>query len=168
MKEQQFAELVDVTHGPLRAYIAACGVSSSEIDDVAQESYLALLRDPPPPGVEPLRWLKGIARHRCLRVLTGRRQRTAPVEDIVSLLEARIVPLEEVDDDAKLDALRRCLAGLDERRRNFATRYYDPAGGPEQLAGESGSSVGAVHMAMMRLRDLLRRCVEGRLPGLRR
>jgi len=163
--DRDLEDLVVDTAGPLRAYIAACGVRPGEVDDVAQDTYLGYLKDRPPAGVEPIRWLKGIARHRCLQHFRRRGRSDGPLEQLLDLLEATPSDLEGTADDLRLAALRHCLEALPTTQRQFALRYYaaDATGGGAALADAQGRSPAAIHMAMMRLRDGLRRCIGQRL-----
>ncbi len=163
--DRDLEALVVATAGPLRAYIAACGVRPGEVDDVAQDTYLGYLKDRPPAGVEPIRWLKGIARHRCLQHFRKRGRSDGPLEHLLELLEATPSELEAAGDDQRLAALRHCLDELPATQRQFALRYYaaDATGGGVGRADEQGRSPAAIHMAMMRLRDGLRRCIGLRL-----
>ncbi len=70
--------LIEQTAGQIRSYRAGFGLSRDDIDDVAQEVYLAWHKDGSrkPVEVDTIRWLKGIARHRALDHL--RRERAGP------------------------------------------------------------------------------------------
>ena len=63
-----FESVLRDTQSVLRAYIAGMGVPLDVVDDLAQDVYLEYYRgrNRRPLDVEPIRWLKGIAKNLCL------------------------------------------------------------------------------------------------------
>lgn len=62
-----------------------------------------------------------------------------------------------------LEAVEKCLEGLEGRTREILTLRYRRGLGGREIAGQLRSTTTAVHMALSRARVALARCVEGRL-----
>src|SRR6185436_14703019 len=90
------------TQAHVRAYIAGMGVPSSDTDDVAQDVYLELYKnlDGIPADVEPIRWLKGVARNICLNHFRrhSRMKVSAEMEKLIEHLSATESSFESVED----------------------------------------------------------------------
>ncbi len=152
-----FSTILQETQAAIRLYIAARGVPLTEVDDVAQDVYMEFLKaqDRRPAEVEPIRWLKGMARNHCLRWFEDHGR---PGRFLAELDEARIQivsPLERDDGGELLDALRACLSRLPEQSRGLLARYY---GDDEGVDRESSG----VRMTVLRLRDVLRTCIRSK------
>jgi RNA polymerase sigma factor (sigma-70 family) len=65
--------------------------------------------------------------------------------------------------DAHLEALRRCLAELDDRSRTALTLKYGDGLSREEIATETGTTTLAVKALLQRARDRVRQCVSRRL-----
>ncbi len=80
--ERAFEALFDRHHRPVLAFCRRMLGSSADAEDVVQHTFLAaycdLVRSDKPIALRP--WLYTIARHRCISVLRGRRER--PSEDL--------------------------------------------------------------------------------------
>ena len=153
--------LIEQTAGQIRSYIAGFGLNRDDIDDVAQEVYLAWHQDGSrkPAEVESIRWLKGIARHRALDRL--RRERAGPQR--VALAE--LISATPAPDQINSEELRDCLERLTSADRSLLDRHYLDGLDSIQLAAESGRSGSAVRRDLARLRDALHRCIQRHLVG---
>lgn len=166
-----FELIVRTCQGPLRSYLAGMGVPAYAVDDVSQEVFLAYYRKPEarPAEVEPLRWLKGIARRQALdwyRRQAGHNQRAA----LFALVEARLPEEpERGEDERRLEALRRCLGGISGDARALLDAHYGDHESTEAIARRRSLGASTIRMALLRLREQLRQCVERRLAreGLR-
>jgi DNA-directed RNA polymerase specialized sigma24 family protein len=69
--------------------------------------------------------------------------------------------------DARLLALDHCLANLTDTQREIVRERYTPGRSLEQYASDSGRSPGGLRMALLRIRDILKDCVETTLAGER-
>lgn len=163
--EQDFAELVRSTQGRVRAYIAGMGVATDEVDDLAQEVYIALYRksDAVPEGVELIRWLKGIARHLCLSHFRkeGRRAKRQRVA-IARLLEQApdAFALAEADaEDASERALKGCLQKLPAAKRRLVELRYERSLAIDEIAKDFDKSAGALRVQLHRIRSALKSCI---------
>lgn len=153
------------THSHVRSYIAALGVPACDVDDIAQDVYLAFARDPDraPSDVEPLRWLKGIARNLAnnyFRRRAGRGQALLRLADVLDSAPAWPV---EADEQVQVRALDRCLGALSREHRELIRRYYGADEQAGALAAAFSRSVDGIRRLMGKLRRDLRECVERRL-----
>lgn len=160
--ESGFAEIVRSTQSRVRAYIAGMGVASDEVDDLAQEVYLALYRetDAVPDGVELIRWLKGIARHLCLSHFRkeGRRARRERVAIAQILLQARGAVVEETGDETER-ALKGCVKKLPSAKRRLVELRYDRGLAIDEIARDVDKSAGALRVELHRIRTALKSCI---------
>src|SRR5579859_6100417 len=95
----RFEAILRETQSVIRAYIAGMGVPLDSIDDLAQEVYLEFYKgaERRPEDVEPIRWLKGIAKNLCLNYFRkSKRKAEQHLEAVAVLLERLACPLEEV------------------------------------------------------------------------
>lgn len=152
-----------VTHQDrIRSYVAGMGVPLGDVDDVAQEVFVIYYRDQErrPPEVEPLAWLRGIARNLCNYYFRRQGRVSRLWEEIARALEGAASPLEQpATDDRLIAALGRCLEGLPARQREMLRWYYQDDQSAEEIGRRVGRSAGAIRVAMLRLREALRTCI---------
>ena len=154
-------------HQPmLRRYLFVLGVAAGELDDLVQDVFATALekgveeRGAPATGT----WLRRVARHLVLR----RRASRAARREIEAADDTWEVAHRDLDhDDARVEALRRCLEHLPGQRRALLDRAYHDGAGRDELAHEFGLAVEGVKTALRRLRAALAACVERRLGGTR-
>jgi RNA polymerase sigma-70 factor (ECF subfamily) len=150
----------------VRAYLAAHVYRMDEVDDLAQEVFLAAYREMAAGGrVADLgAWLRGVARNKMLAHARAAARR-ADALDRFRAEAARVAAddLEELaaaDRADTLDQLLRCVAGLPDRLRVVVRAGLDGIK-PDALAADLGVSVGTVYnlncQAHKRLRECLRR-----------
>ena len=150
-------------HAPLlRRYLYVLGVRHDRIDDLVQEAIVVALQrriDVREGRGDALRaFLCGVAKNLVLR-----ERRSAAARREVELADD--VWHEEPGDDARVDALRRCVGELPERSRKLLERTYADDAGRADAARELGMRADGVKTALRRLRTALRECVERRLRG---
>jgi DNA-directed RNA polymerase specialized sigma24 family protein len=157
-----FDDILLATERPLRLFLASLGVPLADVDDLAQEVYLDFYQhqDDRPAGTEPIRWLKGMAKHKALDHFRRRKQRHRFFERLSTALE-RQQPRFGAGDDGLLDALEGCLTELPDDQRDLLARYY----GEEPEDAVAARAPSAARMAVMRLREALRHCIVGRISG---
>jgi RNA polymerase sigma-70 factor (ECF subfamily) len=167
-----FLRLLEGHAACIRGYLAQQLSSPGDVDDVAQEVFLAALKSASSyrgeGGVRA--WLLGIARLRALDLLrqrARRRERSGAGVLEERLHERALARLEDEDQQLRrarrIDALRACVARLEERPRRLVERFYFHGESADVLAQEIGRSASAIRMTLLRLRGVLRRCVEGDL-----
>jgi len=153
----------------LRSYLASQLHHMDEVDDVAQEVFLAALR-----GLSGFRrgedfgaWLRGIARHKLLDHFRGASRR----HDALSRFREEVLQIVEPELEAdaagaradRIEALLRCIARLPERMRQVVRAGLD-GDRPGQMASALSTSVGAVYTLHYRANQLLRDCVAKEAP----
>jgi|SRR4051812_20357869 RNA polymerase sigma-70 factor (ECF subfamily) len=169
---EAFTELVMLHQGRVRAYIGGTIRSPDVVDDLAQEVFLSALRSidsykgEAPFGV----WLLGISRHKTLMHLRREVRRLAresrSLEVVLAELRLRVLESDELNlarREQEITALQRCLERLPPAGAEMIAARYFRARSISELAQEQGKREGTVRMTLLRLRHLLRTCVEQRL-----
>jgi RNA polymerase sigma-70 factor (ECF subfamily) len=142
------------------------------VDDLAQEVFLSAFRSldtykgEAPFGV----WLLGIARHKTLMHLRHEVRRLAresrSLDLVLSDLRIKVLEADEMmmaRREQEIAALQRCLERLPSNGAELITERYFRARSIADMARASGKREGTVRMTLMRLRQMLRSCVEQRL-----
>ena len=161
--DAEFEAILHETQSVIRAYIAGMGVRLDTVDDLAQEVYLEFHkgRDRRPKDVEPVRWLKGIARNLCMNHFRESKRRSEQHQEAVAaLLERLPCPFENVGSPDSLDG---CLEKLPSRSRELVALRYGEGMESGRIGEKLGMSAEAVRVTLLRIRAVLRDCLEGRL-----
>jgi RNA polymerase sigma-70 factor (ECF subfamily) len=152
----------------VRALAARLAPSLAEADDIAQEAFLVLLTkrkdydlvaDPKPLLAAIVRNLSRQAWDRAIRGSKFKR------DELAAYLE------EVAEEDAPLyeevckEALRRCLEKATDKERALLNLRYTVGCDSEDIAGRLSTSAEAVRMALVRIRQRLRGCIENQLKG---
>ena len=151
-------EWVAVAERRLARYLRCLRCPRAELDDVVQEALLAALRSWPDQE-PPLPWLFVTARNLWLQ-RWRRRQRDPMALD--ALHEQAVAELGDDGGDARVAALRDCVAALPQRSRLALRLCYDDAMPRRQAATRLGLSVQGLQSLLRRLKDGLRECVRRR------
>jgi RNA polymerase sigma-70 factor (ECF subfamily) len=167
-----FTHLVSAHQGRVRAYIGGTINRPEVVDDLAQEVFLSAFRSldsykgEAPFGV----WLLGIARHKTLMHLRHEVRRLAresrSLELVLSDLQLRALEDDEMmlaRREQEIAALQQCLERLPPHGAELIAERYFRARSITDLARSAGKREGSLRMTLMRLRQLLRACVEQRL-----
>jgi len=167
-----FTHLVSAHQGRVRAYIGGTVNRPEVVDDLAQEVFLSAFRSletykgEAPFGV----WLLGIARHKTLMHLRHEVRRLARESRSLNLVLADLqVKVLEADEmlmarrEREMAALQRCLERLPAQGAEMIAERYFRARSIADMAKASGKREGTVRMSLLRLRQVLRACVEQRL-----
>ncbi len=136
--------------------------------DVLQECNLVLWRKTGEfrAGSAFIPWAFGIARFQVLAHLRDRQREEARLlnPELVELLagevEAQAGQFEELRG-----ALRHCVAKLPEQSRELVDRRYFRKHPVQTIADEMQRKLSAVKVALMRIRDGLRQCIEREMRG---
>jgi RNA polymerase sigma-70 factor (ECF subfamily) len=156
-----FEAMVLETEGKLRAHIAGIGVGRHAVDDIAQETYLAAWRQGIPDGIEPVRWLKGIARNKAIDAIRSASPRRRAIVD----LALAAAPAAEGADPSSVAALRQCMQRLAPADHDLLHRRYHDEETSESIAQASGGSPSSVRKHLIRLREALEKCIARTLAG---
>lgn len=161
-----FLRLLERESGAVRGALARHLDRLADVDDLAQDVFLTAYRKIDAfEGRSSLRsWLLGIARHRALTFKRDEGRRRAR-EDDAAQMRIDAWELERLEGDASLDGevlarLRDCVRRLGDRQRSLIERFYYRGESAEAIAHERGRSGASVRMALLRLRGVLKTCVQ--------
>ena len=158
-----FDAIVARTHPQIRAYIAGMGVAPHEVDDVAQEVYIALFRghDKMPAETTPDRWLRGIARNICLNhIRRSARRGRLHREALAELLADATSYCDRPESDGEFDgALEHCMRRLPQESKDLLCMRYRDDMTSQKIAEAVHSTSQAIRVALHRIRASLKRCI---------
>ncbi len=162
-----FVRLLTEHQGNIRAFIVSLMPGNPDVADVLQETNTVLWRkrDRFEPGTNFLAWAFRIARYEALRQLHRQRRsgHVAFSEKTVGLL-AEVEPPEHSAEDL-LSALDLCLDKLSDSQQELVRERYTPGHTLEDLAARTGRTAGSLRIALMRIREVLRRCIDQTLAA---
>ncbi|MEI7945313.1 MAG: sigma-70 family RNA polymerase sigma factor [bacterium] len=161
----EFDRVLNETHGEVRAYLATLGVPLDCVDDLAQEVYLAWFRSPErrPMEVEPVRWLKGIARRMALNFFRSKRREDSRLAVVTELLATESLDVSFPVADPTEAALAHCLGKISEKNRSVLRLRYEEGVASHIIGDRVGMTAEAVRILLMRLRAALRDCITKQL-----
>ena len=167
-RDEKFSKILEDTQAHVRAYIAGMGVPPSDTDDIAQDVYLELYRnlDGMPADLEPIRWLKGIARNICLNHFRreSRTKTSADFEKLIEHLDATPSTFDDVEElKHGMAMLARCLQELSEKNREMLMMRYRDDQTSDKIADAFSTTAEAVRITLFRLRSKLRSCMGRKL-----
>ena len=145
-------------------YLRVLGANDDEADDLAQETFVVLLRTPFVAQAEgALRtWLRTTARN--LFLSHCRRRRRTPVELDAAAVDAACDACERDDDGAgHREALARCLETLPARHHELLDGVLHEDLPLTTLAAQRGLGLEALRSLLRRIKLALRDCVQRRL-----
>jgi RNA polymerase sigma-70 factor, ECF subfamily len=107
-------------------------------------------------------WLYTVVRHRALDVLRRSGREFAAGDDLEAIADARQAYVAPTVDSPHADAaaIERCLAALDERRRDCILRAFVEGWTHEQIARDSATPVGTVKSWIRRGLLALKECLS--------
>jgi len=160
-----FARVVRAYGLPLRSYLASQVHHLEDVDDLAQEVFLAALR-----GLAGYRrgddfgaWLRGIARNKLLNYFRSTSRRHHALErfreEVARAVEDDLERDAAADRAEVIERLLRCIARLPEKLRRVVRAGLDGER-PAELARELSTTVGAVYNLHYRANQLLRECLK--------
>ena len=164
-----FEQLVRMYQSDVRGFISRRIGNSPVVDDVAQEAFIAAIRN-----ITQLKdnasvrgWLLGIARNKLIDHLRkASRQKMTGCEHIESILASdsldRTNSSTNMEQDI-LDSLKQCIADLKPKAQKLVNRFYFDQETAEQISNHSNVSSSAVRMSLLRIRKSLATCIRNRL-----
>jgi RNA polymerase sigma-70 factor (ECF subfamily) len=163
-----FWQIVRAYSLPLRSYIASQVHHRDDVDDIAQEVFIAAYRN-----LHTFRrdddfgaWLRGIARNKLSDYFRSAARRHKVLEQFRE--EAARIVQEDLEQAASahsaeaIEALLRCIGQLPEKMRRVVRAGLDGEK-PDALATELVTTVGAIYNLHYRANQLLRVCVRKEL-----
>jgi len=165
MDHRRFLQQFLATERLLTGYLLAATGDFHEAEDLLQEVSVALWEsfdryDPTRPFQG---WALGIARHKVLdwRERKGRHRPALSMEFLEVLEKAQIEAGEQLAERRPL--LQRCLEALPGHLKELVDLRYREGLRLEELATRLERSVGALQVALVRVRRALRDCIERKL-----
>lgn len=159
---QEFVCELTAAQGRIHAFIISLMPGSPDVSDVLQETNLTIWksRERYQIGTNFLAWAFTIAR---LEVL-HQRDRTKRLGRILLSPELTQVLADEVPHDVihkdYLQTLESCMAKLTDGQRDIIEARYQTGHSLEIHARLTGRNPGALRIALLRIRETLRECVE--------
>jgi RNA polymerase sigma-70 factor (ECF subfamily) len=164
-RTEAFGRIVREFALPLRSYLASQVHHLDDVDDLAQEVFLAALR-----GLSTFRrgddfgaWLRGIARNKLLvyfRTQSRRKQALQRFRDEATALIVDDLERAVASDRAEtIERLLHCIGQLPERLRRVVRAGLD-GDKPAEVAKALSTTVGVVYNLHYRANQLLRECLQ--------
>jgi RNA polymerase sigma-70 factor (ECF subfamily) len=167
-----YGPIVTEFQGRLRAFIAALCPDRDQVDEVAQRTFIWAYEHlgDYEPGTRFYSWLKAIAGNVLLSELEIQRREARNRRRHLAHVEATACRkhLAAEADERRLEmveALRSCLEKLPAEQRRLIRRRYEEPEPIAAIARDINRSEGGVKVTLFRIRQALRKCIEGRLAG---
>ncbi|MFA5262917.1 MAG: sigma-70 family RNA polymerase sigma factor [Opitutaceae bacterium] len=162
---EDFSVLVRTYQAGLRAYVRALGVDEVWVDDIAQEAFLVAYRryDDFDPTADFGKWLRGIAR---LLVANELRKKARHTRLLNASLTDMLLAHEEAnatgvsDTSAIISTMQNCVSQLPPHSQDLLHRRYSLGENATQLAERLRMSAEAVRQTLVRVRVIVKRCIE--------
>lgn len=149
----------------LTGYLLAATGDPHEAEDLLQEVSVALWEsfDRFDGKRSFVAWALGIARHKVLdwRGRRGRKEAVLAQDVLESLVRTALDESEDLAE--RRSVLHRCVQALPAHLRELVGLRYRDGLRLETLASQLGRNLGAIQMALVRIRRVLRECVERKL-----
>jgi len=164
-----FADIVRAHQASVKAFIGRYIRDYSVVDDIAQEAFVAMFHSLPTYRFDSSfrTWILGIARHHALRFLRseGKRQKQRQEFLDAAVLDWHAADMEARDladsgVDQQLLLLKRCINKLPDKHSALLKAHYFDEQASEQIARTLDKKAGTIRMALMRIREAIRQCIE--------
>ncbi len=160
-----FMQVVQAHGLMLRSYIGAQVFNSGDVEDLAQETFIAAYR-----ALQGFRrgddmgaWLRGIARNKVLMYFRSSQRRASALDrfraEVTEIVGGELEEASAGDRHEHIEALLRCISKLPEKLRRVVHAGLDGMKVPA-LAEALQTSTGAVYQLHYRANQLLRECVQ--------
>jgi len=169
---QAFAVIVRQYQSRVRAYLSRYVRDRDAVEDLAQDTFLLAYRSLSSyRGESSLGvWLIGIARNVALMHVRDQARRRARETEVLQEALGRWLTdaLEKdgsrlTDRDQTLRALELCLQELPEHSSSLVENYYFKGRTAVEMAREQGKKESAIGMMLLRIREILGRCIRTRM-----
>jgi RNA polymerase sigma-70 factor (ECF subfamily) len=164
-RTEAFGRIVRDYALPLRSYLASQVHHLADVDDLAQEVFLAALESLPTfrHGDDFGAWLRGIARNKLLVYFRTQSRRSQALQrfrdEVTALIDNDLERAAATDRAELIERLLRCVGQLPERLRRVVRAGLD-GDKPAELAKALSTSVGVVYNLHYRANQLLRECLQ--------
>src|SRR5438552_1997096 len=149
-RTEAFGRIVREYALPLRSYLASQVHHTDDVDDLAQDVFLAALESLPTfrRGDDFGAWLRGIARNKLLTYFRSTARRTRAMqrfhESVARLIEDDLDRASAADRSEVVERLLACIAKLPERLRRVVRAGLNGEK-PAELARELSSTIGVIY-----------------------
>lgn len=148
----------------LYAYVLTLLPNRADADDVLQETSLTMWDkfDPGAPPIEFLAWARRVAYHKVLDFNKKSNRSQARLSQIFvkRLAETAAEQANELQLDARRDALARCVEKLPQPDRDLLAHRFRDGATTQSTSEQLGRSVDAVYKALAKVRGALLQCVQ--------
>jgi RNA polymerase sigma-70 factor (ECF subfamily) len=164
-RTEAFGQVVRAYALPLRSYLASQVHHLDDVDDLAQEVFLAALGSLATfrRGDDFGAWLRGIARNKLLVYFRTQSRRSKALQrfrdEVAALIEDDLERAAATDRAELIERLLRCVAELPEKLRRVVRAGLD-GDKPAELARALSTTVGVVYNLHYRANQLLRECLQ--------
>ncbi len=169
---ESYGPVVTEFQGRLRAFIAAYCPDSNQVDELAQRAFIWAYEhlDQYQSGTRFHSWLKAIARNMLLSELEIQRREASNRRRYLAHLQATacrddLSAATGGDRAGIVAALRTCLESLPAESRRLISRRYEKPEPLAEIARDLTRSEAGLKVTLFRIRQALRKCVEGRLAA---
>ncbi len=164
-RTEAFGRIVREFALPLRSYLASQVHHLDDVDDLAQEVFLAALG-----SLHTFRrgddfgaWLRGIARNKLLVFFRARARRSQALQrfrdEVSALVEGDLERAAASDTADLIERLLQCISQLPEKLRRVVRGGLD-GDRPAELAKSLSTTVGVIYNLHYRATQLLRECLQ--------
>jgi len=161
-RHQQFLRAFTTNEPAVRAFVRRLVPSRTDADDVLQEVAIVLwekfedFRD----GGDFKSWACGIARFKVLAWLRDKgRDRLVLDDDVVGLIADESLRQESHLQQQRV-ALEACFEKVPQQDRELLTQAYQPDARIQDVAVNSGRSIGGFYQWLHRMRLMLLKCIQ--------
>ena len=171
--EFDFDQLVLDNHQMVRMFLARFISCPQQVDDLAQETFVAAFRQQHlyQGRSKPSTWLIGIARNKALQHFRLQKRQKQKLLDLAEIIPTPVqlqgsskesLAGETID---RLDALRHCLGKLPQPSFELIDQFYFGKASAVTIAAQSNSKEGTIRMKLMRIRQVLQKCIASQLQS---
>lgn len=159
---ERFLRFYSGCEGQLRAYLMALLGNWTDVEDVFQDTTLALWRsfDDFSPDSNFMIWAKQIAFHRVLQFRVVKQRRGVPCSDAFLNAVHQTIVGQSDQLETRLRALADCVAKLAEADRKLVALRYESNRSIKDVATHIGRPANTLYKALERIRHALVVCVE--------
>ena len=163
--DREFVYQLTESQKRIFAYLMTLLGSHEDASDVLQETNLVLWRkmDEFEPGTNFGAWACKTAYFQALAFLRDRKRDRHLFDDELLEKFAQEEGIYDSREEEKEMALRDCLAHLPDKQRNLISLRYREELSVKQLASQWGKKESAMKMTLMRIRQGLLACIEGKM-----
>jgi RNA polymerase sigma-70 factor (ECF subfamily) len=164
-RTEAFGQVVRDYALPLRSYLASQVYRLDDMDDLAQEVFLAALESLPSfhRGDDFGAWLRGIAHNKVLLYFRSRSRQCQALrrfrDEVTALVQRDLDSAAASDRAETIERLLHCVARLPERLRRVVRAGLD-GDKPAEVARALSTTVGVIYNLHHRANKLLRECLQ--------